>query len=180
MMTRKNKILLGAGGGVALLAAAGLAFAAPDGPQRFAAADLDRDGQVAAAEIQQVARQRFAAFDVNGDGSIAGAELELMHETRSGRGGWDRHRGDRQRESRNAGPDAQAAPAPKPATVQQAAAPQQARPGGDFDGDGAISLAEFQRRIATRYMLLDTDGNGTVSAEELKAVHEGRGGRGRR
>lgn len=175
-MNRNRKILIGAGGGAALIAAAAaLAVAAPDRPRGHMEADLNRDGQVAATEIQQSARQRFAVFDVNGDGRLVGAELALMHEGgRDGRG-----RGGR---GARLAPPATAADAPQqaaPAAGQPIAAAQPPVR-HDFDGDGDLSLAEFQRGIATRYMLLDSNGDGNVSAEEMQAAPRGmrRGGRG--
>lgn len=177
-MTKRNKILLGAGGGVAALLAAGaLATAGPHG-HRGGHADLNRDGQVTSAEITQAARVRFNAFDVNRDGSLAGAELTLMQQERGERGNRRRHgtRGDRpiQPQPPQAQPQEASTVAASAATPAAAPIPRQLR--NDFDGNGAISFAEFRRGMATRYMLLDSNGDGTVSAEELK---QGRGGRGR-
>jgi hypothetical protein len=183
MMTKNKKIWLGAGGGVALLAAAAaLAASGHDGHRGGGPADVNRDGQVTSAEIDQTARQAFTAYDVNGDGRLVGAELALMHEGREGRG--RRHGG-------RAGPAPEAAPAQQGAPAAAApgqAAPAQAAPAvpaqpqlrNDFDGDGAVSLAEFRRGLATRYILLDTNRDGTVLQEEFAAAPRGgRGGHGR-
>ncbi|HET9427080.1 MAG TPA: hypothetical protein VFO69_01845 [Allosphingosinicella sp.] len=67
-MEKKKALRRVAGGGISLLALAAAAFALAPGPKgRLIALDLDRDGQVANAEIQQSARQRFAALDSNND-----------------------------------------------------------------------------------------------------------------
>jgi len=172
-MTKRNKLLIGAGGGVAILAAAAaLAVAAPDG-RHGRMGDLNGDGQITTAEIDQAARQRFTAFDVNGDGNLTGAELDLAQEDRGERRG-GRHGG-----RGGPGPE-QPAPAPAAGPAGQVTQVQPAPIRNDFDGNGAVSFAEFRRGMATRYMLIDTNGDGTVSAAELKAAPHGRGGPGGR
>jgi len=170
-MTKRNKLLIGAGGGAALLAAAAaLAIGAPD-LRHGRIGDLNGDGQITTTEIDQAARQRFTAFDVNGDGNLTGAELALAHESRS------EHHGGRQG---GRGPEQRSAPTPTTAQPGQAGqAPPLPAVGPlrfDFDGNGAVSFAEFRRGMATRYMLIDTDRDGTVSAAELEAAPRGRGG----
>lgn len=172
-MTKKNKIWLAAGGAVALAAAAaGLAASSHDHPGRGGLADVNRDGQVTSAEIDQSARQAFTAYDVNNDGRLEGAELALMTEHSGGRHG---RRGGQGRELSPEASSAQAG-ASSPAAAAEAQPPLLRN---DFDGDGAVSLAEFRRGLATRYIVLDTNRDGTVSAEEFDAAPRGhRGGRG--
>ena len=167
-MTTGRNILLGAGGAIAAFAAAaGLAFAMPDTGHRAARGDLNGDGQITAAEIDQAARQRFTAFDVNGDASLDGAELELMNDRRGRRGGG------------RPGPDLPGLSAPPAAEPAQpgTATGQPARIRFDFDGNGSVSFEEYRRGIGTRYMLIDTSRDGNVSAAELKAAPRGRGRR---
>jgi Ca2+-binding EF-hand superfamily protein len=74
-----------------------------------------------------------------------------------------------------------AAPAPGAEAEAEAGADAKPRQGGswllqryDADGDGTITLQEFQSRGAATFAQLDADGDGRLSAEELAAA--GRGG----
>jgi EF-hand domain/EF hand len=50
---------------------------------------------------------------------------------------------------------------------------------GDNDGDGRISLQEYQQRAAERFARLDRDGDGYLDRNELRGPREhGPGGRG--
>jgi len=174
-MTKRNKLLIGAGGGAVLLsAAAALAVGAPDG-RHGRMGDLNGDGQITTSEIDQAARQRFTAFDVNGDGNLTGEELALAHEGRGERSvGRQGGRGERRLEQLAPTP-----PAAQPAQAGQAASLPAIGPlRFDFDGNGAVSFAEFRRGMATRYMLIDSNRDGTVSAAELEAAPRGPGGGG--
>lgn len=176
-MTKRNKILLGAGVGIALLVG-GIAVAVddPHGDRQLAGIDLNNDGQVAMAEVNQVAGRRFAAFDVNTDGELTGAELLLMAGTDG--------RGPRYRSADNDRPRTDMAVA-SPTTqivTGQASAAQSHQPvlPSDFDGNGAISAQEFSRGMATRYILMDANGNGIVSDAERHAARRGGGAGGDR
>ena len=172
-MTNNTKFLLGAAGALALVAGGtAMALGGHHGARDIAEVDLNHDGQVAIAEVNKVAAQRFAAFDVDKNGSLTGAELLLLVGGKEG----GRH---------TAFPPANAS-RPQAASPQNLGdAPQGAASGpsrllpNDFNADGAISLPEYSRGTATRYMLLDTDGNGVVSAAELEAApRAGHGPRG--
>lgn len=41
----------------------------------------------------------------------------------------------------------------------------------DTDGNGEISMQEFQTAHAKKFAEIDTDGNGSLSVEEMKAHH---------
>ncbi|QAY79461.1 hypothetical protein [Sphingosinicella sp. BN140058] len=163
MMTNKKKILLG-GGGIALLAAAAAGFAFAPGPRGLAAADLDGNGEITAAELRSAAQQKFAEADADKDGKLTGEELP-----RRGRGG---HRG-----RHHDGPPPPATPQPG---VAAEAAPQPSRPKLDADGDGAVTAAEFAVGFEARFARADADHNGIVSAAELAAARPQRGGHHRR
>ncbi|TFI58500.1 EF-hand domain-containing protein [Sphingomonas parva] len=160
-MTRKKTLLLAGGGVAGVLAAAAAAFAlAPErGP---GAADLNRDGQITAAEIGAAAAARFAEADANKDGRLTGDELP-----RRGRG---HHRG---AERDGAAPTAGIGPGAGPV----AAAPR--RPGLDADGDGTVTPGEFEQGFRRRLGRADSNGDGTISAAELAAAREKRRGHGR-
>lgn len=70
--------------------------------------------------------------------------------------------------------------APAPGADAEAGADAKPRQGGswllqryDADGDGTITLLEFQSRGAATFAQLDADGDGRLSAEELAAAGRG-------
>lgn len=76
--------------------------------------------------------------------------------------------------------------APAPAAETEGGADATPRHGGgwllqryDADGDGTITLQEFQSRGAETFTQLDTDGDGRLSAEELAAAGRGWGRHGK-
>jgi len=165
-MEKTKALRFGAAGaiGLVVLAAAALAIA----PERrgLASMDLDKDGQIVSAEIQQSARQRFAEIDSNGDGRLTGEELPRG---RYGRGHGKHGRGhDRDAARTKSWPAAPAAARPGSVPVQ----PQPVRrglAGADLDGDGALDLREFYARHLARAVRADSNRDGTISAEELEA-----------
>lgn len=147
-MDRQTKIWAGIGGGVALLAvaAAGMALARPE--HGAARADLDRDGRITPAEIAATARTRFAEADSNKDGKLTGGEIPRFH----GRRGHGGHR-----------PEGDAGGPHDPPRL-------------DLNGDGAVTLGEYYVGLRQRLARSDSNGDGTISAEELAASrHRGRG-----
>ncbi|PSJ38157.1 EF-hand domain-containing protein [Allosphingosinicella deserti] len=159
-MNNKKKWLFG-GGGLALLAAGASGFAVAPGPRGLAAADLDGNGQITAAEAASAAQQKFAEADANKDGRLTADELPR-------RGGRHHHRGHRDPPP-GAGPQAQPQPGP---TTQ--------RPELDANGDGAVTASEFTDRLQQRFARADANHDGIVSAAELAAAKPQRGGHHRR
>ncbi|MGQ0658798.1 MAG: HvfA family oxazolone/thioamide-modified RiPP metallophore [Chromatiales bacterium] len=49
----------------------------------------------------------------------------------------------------------------------------------DADSDGSISKDEFMKKHEQMFANMDENGNGAVSAEEMKAAHEGKCGEGK-
>ena len=41
----------------------------------------------------------------------------------------------------------------------------------DTNGDNAVSKAEFDAAVEARFAKVDTDGSGTITAEEREAAH---------
>jgi Ca2+-binding EF-hand superfamily protein len=108
-------------------------------------ADADKDGKVSRAEAEKAAprmAQGFDRVDADGDGQLTEAELHAA------RDGWrDKHRGDLRDQFEAA----------------------------DKDGDKALNLAEAQvafPRMAEDFSKLDTNNDGKVTPEELRARHK--------
>lgn len=151
--------------------------------ERFAAADVNKDGYVTEAEVQarrtsMMAERRdahFKAMDKDGNGAITRAEFDAaasarpMGEgramSRAGKGG--EGRGMRGRHGGRGGMGAQGL-----GMIRQ----------GDKDGDGRVSLAEALARPLERFDAADSDKNGVMSADERRAAFQqraaGRGSKG--
>jgi hypothetical protein len=173
-MEKKKALRFGAAGAVGLVALAAAALALAPERRGLASMDLDNDGQIVSAEIQQSARQRFAEMDSNGDGRLSGEEVPRGRNGRGrGRHGPD-HAHDHGGET-----DPQAA---APASAQPGSVPVQPQPvrrglaGADVNGDGALDLREFYARHLARAVRADSNRDGTISAEELEAFRPRRRG----
>jgi hypothetical protein len=163
MMNTRRKLLLGGGGAALLLLGGAGAFALAQ-PHGLAAADLDGDGQITAAEIRTAAQQKFAVADSNKDGKLVGAELPRRGRGGRGHGGHQRGHGDH-----DSPPSAQPATATNLGQPGQAVLPQQ-KQRMDANGDGAVTLAEFEQGFRQRFAWADANGDGNVSAVELAAA----------
>lgn len=145
---------------------------------RFQAIDANRDGFAtpeefkASFEKQHVARaeemtnRRFATLDADGNGQISKAEFAAV--ATAPRDGAQGRRGPEQ-EFRMGGPGGRRGMGPggsgdgKPARL-----------GGDADGDGKVSLAEFSGRAVEGFTKADTNKDGVVTITELQAAASGR------
>jgi Ca2+-binding EF-hand superfamily protein len=136
----------------------------------FARMDANGDGVLSEADKAAHMAQRFAEMDSNGDGMLSQTEFIAAHEARAEeRAERKEARGERRGGERmgmrgmrggRGGPDGM---------IKQA----------DSNGDGQVTKAEMQTAALARFDKADADGDGTISAEERKAVRaEGRGGRG--
>lgn len=122
---------------------------------RFAKLDANHDGKIDQADRdilrQQRLDERFAAMDTNKDGQISKAEYMAAHQGRDGEHdrmgrGWG-HRGP----GRGMGPGG---------------------PGDGMKKDGAITKAEFIARPLAMFDKVDTNHDGKVTAEEMKAARQ--------
>ncbi|WP_343345681.1 hypothetical protein WJT74_00715 [Sphingomicrobium sp. XHP0239] len=130
--------------------------------ERFQRLDRNGDGQVSKAEMeaQREARRdaRFARMDTNNDGALTQAELEAARDQRQQMRG--ERRGDRA-ERRG----------------QRGMRGMRMGRGGGFDrldanGNGSITLAEFQAPQVERFQRIDTDNDGTLTQAERQAARE--------
>ena len=173
-MEKKQALVWGAGGAVGVAAIAVAAFALGPEHHGLAALDLNHDGQIVNAEIQQSARQRFAELDRNHDGRLTGDELPRGRHGHGHHGGRD-HDGFGEEGPPTATPavgnGAAAAPGAQPAVSPAfPAPPRYGLAAADTDGDGAVNLREFYARMLARTAHADTNHDGTISAEELAAA----------
>ncbi|KUF12173.1 EF-hand domain-containing protein [Pseudoponticoccus marisrubri] len=141
---------------VLLMATTGMAMAQGKGGEgrgaridaMFESFDLDGDGKVTAAEIEEAGAQRFAAADTDGDGFLSADEVAAQAEQR---------RAERMEKRRAARAEAM---------LERL----------DTDGDGKLSPQEAAKRgpAATGFdrMLqrLDADEDGAISREEIETA----------
>ena len=154
--------------------------------QRFGKLDADGNGEVSKAEMQTAKEartakmaerrtqreargaermdRRFAMLDQDGSGGVSQAEMDAAREQRGETRG---QRGDRA-EARGMRGGKKGGMHMMKGLVRQA----------DSDGDRVVTRAEFDRTVASHFAKMDSDGNGTVTAEERKAARaEFRGAR---
>jgi Ca2+-binding EF-hand superfamily protein len=154
-----------------------LIAAAAVGAGTAAIAQTDRP-DISRAQVQERAAQKFARLDANQDGKLDAADRELHRETRH-KAAFERLDADKDGQISYAEFTAQGeARGERRAEMREArggrAHPGRARfalRGADTDGDGSISQAEFASAALARFDRADADKDGTVSAEERRALH---------
>lgn len=135
---------------------------------RLTALDTNHDGTVTAEEMRAHAQARrteranamFDRLDTNRDGQISRAEFDAAGAARA-----DRVRGNRSEwKGRHSGRGAEHGP-------RQGA-------GERVANREAVSIADVQARAAANFARLDTNHDGVLTADELRAGRQGRDGRG--
>lgn len=147
-----RRIKIGVGAAAALLLAGGAGLYAQEGGPRgpMAKFDSDSNGTITLAEAKAGVAKMFAGADVDKDGRVTAAEMSAFHGRKGGHHR-DSHGG-------------------------RYAPGHDGRPGGplhfDSDGDGAVTLAEAQSGIDRHFAEIDSNRDGSLSADEIRAMHE--------
>ncbi|MDB5697238.1 MAG: signal transduction protein [Alphaproteobacteria bacterium] len=146
--------------GAAALLALGVGVGIAAAPDRDLRGDVNGDGAVTLAEMQQSAAQRFQKLDVNHDGKVTQAERDARRAEFAGkRGGHREHGADGVGEHRgrggHGGHDG-------PHRGERFAAL-------DANHDGVVTLAEFTAPAAERMQRIDANRDGKVTLAEFAA-----------
>lgn len=162
----------------ALLAATGLAIAAPaiaqpaakpdvtraqveaKAAEHFARMDVNRDGVLDAADREARRAKMFDRLDADNNGSISEAEFAARHAARAGHEGRDGAKRGGTKGHRMGGHRGMMGG--RMAMARMA----------DTNNDNAISRAEFTAAALKHFDQADADNNGTVTQAERKAAHE--------
>ena len=115
------------------------------GPGRLMQRDSDGDGKLSLEEVPPPMQQRFEQMDANGDGFLDEQELSALRGGRGGPPGGPGGRG--------------------PGGGDRATRLMQR----DADGDGKISRSEMPPPLLELFDQIDTDGDGFLTAEEIRA-----------
>ena len=110
--------------------------------KKFDKMDTDGDGQISRTEHATGAEKMFAELDANRDGIVTAMEMDAKKDAKHG----DKHR-------------TEMSASEKIKTI-------------DRDNDGRLTAAEHAAGSETMFVEMDTDGNGSLSKQELKAGHK--------
>lgn len=135
--------------------------------ERFQKMDLNSDGVLDLADRELRREQRIARLDTDGNGAISKAERDAAREARQER------RAERMAER---GQSAEAGERRARGKHHRGMRGKH-RGGGmmakaDTNGDGRLTLQEFQAHALTRFDHADANSDGTVTQAERKAAHE--------
>lgn len=151
------------------MAKRGPAGAGPDGESRRGGDRMERldandDGTITVEDFVARAEEHFARIDTDGDGTLSADEMPQrgkgpgrMGENRHGEMGKGRHGGGHARMQGHGGKDG-----PRNARMER-------------NGGAELGQEEFMRQAQERFESMDTDGDGTVTAEERQASQGERG-----
>lgn len=135
---------------LALISGAALAQQGNPGQHFLEQWDADADGSVTPAEVTVKRQDVFAMFDQDSDGALSAAEWALIEEHLS-------------MEMAPKGPGAGMNKAAPGKAVHEAMTPAF----NDADGDGQVTLAEFDAGSAKLFPRMDADGDGAVTSADF-------------
>jgi len=172
-MTHRANIKMAALTALIALGAGAATAKSGDQTQAFSNIDSNADGQITQDEMKAHAAARFAKVDTDGDGFLTGAEMQAARAERGGK------RAERMLKrfdkDGNGALDAAELEAAQKGRGGKRAGRMMSRM--DANNDGKLSMAEMtaKRDPAKIFERLDTDGNGTLSAEEFAKGKRGHG-----
>jgi len=138
--------------------------------ERFQKMDVNGDGVVDLADRELRRQQRIAKIDTDGNGAISKAEFEAAREARQQR---------RAERMEKRGVEGERRGGKRAMRGKRGHFGGGMMGGGrmaraDANGDGRLTLQELQAHALERFDRIDTDNNGTVTAEERKTARDAR------
>lgn len=168
-MKKSRAALYGAVGAI-VLAAGGVAYAAPDmmkgemtkaeaqakADEMFARMDVNGDGKLDDADREARLAKKFAELDKDGNGSISRAEFIAGHGEKGG---------NRMGHAGGHGPDDKKG-------GHHGGMRDMMKDKADINNDGAVSAAEFKAAHLAMFEKADANKDGKVTHEERRAAHK--------
>lgn len=132
----------------------------------FETMDGNKDGVIDQAEAEQFTADRFNRIDADKDGRVTADEMANFHKGQ--REAWAAGRA----QAEGKGPTAGKGDKAKADSGNSESRGQKFFARLDKNGDGAIDRSEFAAPALARHQKMDSDGDGKVSADEMKKAHE--------